>query len=73
MLQTFRPVFTIVPIGAEVVDRAVALRADDFEDALQYFSAIQAGADCLITRNIKDFGFAKIEVLDSHSFLAKNK
>lgn len=73
MLQTFRPVFTIVPVGADVVDRAVALHADDFEDALQYFSAIQAGADCLITRNIKDFRFAKIEVLDSKSFLAKNK
>jgi hypothetical protein len=40
---------------------------------LQYFSAVQAGADCLITRNIKDFGFANMEVLDSSTFLGKYK
>ena len=71
LIQTFRPVFTIVPLGEGVVDNAVSIRANDFEDALQYFSAVQAGADCLITRNIKDFGFAKLEVLDSKTFLAK--
>lgn len=57
--------------GAGAVDNAVSLRANDFEDALQYFSAVQADADCLITRNIKDFGFAKMEVLDSKTFLGK--
>lgn len=62
LIQTFRPIFNIVPLGADVVDRAISLKANDFEDALQYFSAVQAGADCLITRNIKDFGFAKMEV-----------
>ncbi len=71
LIQTFRPVFTIVPIGAGVIDSAISLRANDFEDALQYFSAVQAGADCLVTRNIKDYGFAKMEVLDSKAFLDK--
>ena len=70
LIQTFRPVFTIVPLGEGVVDNAVNLRANDFEDALQYFSAVQAGADCLVTRNIKDYRFAKMEVLDSKTFLA---
>ena len=73
LIQTFRPIFNIVPLGADVVDRAISLKANDFEDALQYFSAVQAGADCLITRNIKDFGFAKMEVLDSSTFLGKYK
>ena len=35
LIQTFRSVFTIVPLGAGVVDNAVSLRANDFEDALQ--------------------------------------
>jgi len=70
LIQTFRSIFTIVPLGAGVVDNAVSLRANDFEDALQYFSAVQAGADCLVTRNIKDYRFAKMEVLDSKTFLA---
>ena len=74
LIQTFRAIFNIVPLGADVVDRAISLKANDFEDALQYFSAVQAGADCLITtRNIKDFGFAKMEVLDSSTFLGKYK
>lgn len=71
LIQAFRPVFTIVPLGAGVIDSAIGLKASDFEDALQYFSAAQAGADCLVTRNIKDFGFAKMEVMDSKSFLSK--
>lgn len=71
IIQTFRPIFTIVPLGAGVIDSAIDLKAYDFEDALQYFSAVQAGADCLVTRNIKDFGFAKMEVMDSKSFLSK--
>ena len=73
LIKTFRPIFTIVPLGADVIDKALDLRANDFEDALQYFSAVQANADCLVTRNIKDYGFAKMEVLDSQTFLAKYK
>ena len=60
-----------MPLGGGVIDSALSLKANDFEDALQYFSAVQAGADCLVTRNIKDYGFAKMEVLDSKAFLAK--
>lgn len=73
LIQTFRPIFTIVPLGADVIDKALDLRANDFEDALQYFSAVQANADCLVTRNIKDYGFAKMEVMVSQTFLAKYK
>ena len=73
LIQTFRPIFTIVPLGGDVIDKALDLRANDFEDALQYFSAVQANADCLVTRNIKDYGFAKMEVLDSQTFIAKYK
>ena len=71
IIQAFRPIFQIVPLGGGVIDSALSLKANDFEDALQYFSAVQAGADCLVTRNIKDYGFAKMEVLDSKAFLAK--
>jgi predicted nucleic acid-binding protein len=71
LIQIFRPIFTIVPLGAEVIDKAISLQASDFEDALQYFSAVQAEADCLVTRNIKDFAFADMEVFDSKTFVDK--
>lgn len=49
----------------------MSLRAKDFEDAMQYFSAKEIGADCIVTRNVKDFDFAEIEVLTPHEFLEK--
>ena len=66
-----RELFTIVPIGEWVIDQAIAIAAKDFEDALQYFSAEQAGAVCVVTRNIADFDFAtSIEVLEPKKFLS---
>lgn len=70
VMAAFRPVLTIVPIGAEAVDEAFALKARDFEDALQCFSAAHAMADCLLTRNIKDYGFATMKVMTPSDFLA---
>ena len=54
-IKGLRELFTIIPVGEKAVDRALALEPRDFEDALQYFSAEQAGVDCIVTRNIKDF------------------
>lgn len=71
VMAVFRPVFIIVPVGETAVDKALALKADDFEDALQYFSAVQAQADFLLTRNIKDYTFATMQVLTSSDFLKR--
>ena len=69
VISVFRPLFTIVPVGETAVDKALAMKADDFEDALQYFSAVQAQADFLLTRNIKDYAFATMQVLTPSGFL----
>jgi len=42
---------------------------NDFEDALQYYSALENGLDCVITRNLKDFQKSKIQVLTAEQFL----
>lgn len=57
------------PVDKNVVRKAIALQAKDFEDALQYFSAKRVHADYLITRNVKDFPFSEIPVLTPHDFL----
>ncbi len=43
----------VIPLGADVIDKALDLRANDFEDALQYFSAVQAHADCLGAQGVR--------------------
>ena len=57
-INGIRELFSVVPIGELAIDKALTLKAKDFEDALQYFSAEQAGADCIVTRNKQDFYFA---------------
>lgn len=72
IIKLSRELFTIVPVGEKVVDHALEIETRDFEDALQYFSAEQAGADCVVTRNIKDFDFAStVETLEARDFLKK--
>lgn len=54
-LTALLPLVTIVPVGESVVTRSLAKRGKDFEDDAQYFSAVDAGADYIITRNKKHF------------------
>lgn len=41
----------------------------DFEDGLQYYSAVDAGCKIIVTENVEDFYFADIAVHDSENFL----
>ena len=44
---------------------------NDFEDGLEYYSALENKCDCIITEDIGDFYFSKIEVLGSEDFFEK--
>lgn len=43
----------------------------DFEDGLQYYSALDSKCNCIITEDVHDFYFSEIEVLKSESFFLK--
>lgn len=44
---------------------------NDFEDGLEYYSALENKCDCIITEDIDDFYFSKIEVIRSEDFFEK--
>ncbi|MEO8961600.1 MAG: PIN domain-containing protein [Ginsengibacter sp.] len=44
---------------------------NDFEDGLEYYSALENKCDCIITEDVDDFYFSKIEVLRSEEFFKK--
>lgn len=44
-------------------------KAEDFEDALQVNSARGSSCSCIITMNVQDFYFAKMEVITPIGFL----
>lgn len=54
--------------GQNVIDM---LNSDwkDYEDATQYGTALEEDADCIVTRNIKDFKNSSIKVLTSTDFI----
>ena len=71
VLSKLRSFLTIVGGGVVAVDHALALQADDFEDAVQYYAARQADADYIITRNKKDFSFSVDDIflqIESYRF-----
>lgn len=66
--------FKILVVVLELNDKIVELSLNDdsfkdFEDGLQYYTAIENEADILITRNLKDFKSAKIPVMTASQYL----
>lgn len=53
--------------------QSISSKFGDFEDAMQYYSAIRENADCIITRNKKDFIESQIPVYEPDEFINKVK
>ena len=69
LLNNFRQLSQITTADERVVDAALASSFDDYEDALQYYSALTRNVDVIVTRNKKDFAFSTIEVLTPEELL----
>lgn len=70
-LQVMRGIFELAACDQHVINQAVDAKLKDFEDAVQYISAIRAGADCIVSRNPADFPTAEdCPVLTPAEFLA---
>jgi hypothetical protein len=55
--------------GPTTVESAFAdPAAHDFEDGLEYYSALEAGCNCIVTENKDDFYFSRIAVVSSEEF-----
>ena len=69
-LEKIRIVFSVAAVDQKVIDLSLTSDFKDFEDAVQYYSAVQVKTDCLITRNKDDYIDDKIPVLTPEEFLA---
>jgi predicted nucleic acid-binding protein len=62
----------IADTGKRAVEQTLQNPAiNDFEDGLEYYSAIDNKCECIITEDVNDFYFSKIEVLSSEYFFEK--
>jgi len=69
-LRKLRILMSILPMDQSHIDHALNSNFDDFEDALQYFSAKSRKMDFIITRNKKDYKNSSISVCTPTEYLA---
>jgi predicted nucleic acid-binding protein len=68
ILRKFKVLVHVAPLNDKIIDLALNSDFSDFEDAIQYFSALQNDLEVLLTRNLKNFRKAQITVLTAHDF-----
>ncbi len=68
-IKELRKAFDIAPVNQQIIDKAIADKWKDFEDAIHYQAALAADCDAVVTRNEKDFSGATIPVYDPVDFL----
>jgi len=73
ILARFKVLVEVVPFDDKVIELALNSDFKDFEDAVQYYCAIENGIKVLITRNLKDFKHAKIPVLTAEEFVKQHE
>ncbi len=61
--------FEIAPVNRAVIRDALSSGFSDFEDAVIYQAATHAGAEAIITRNVKDFKKSELPIYDSDEIL----
>jgi predicted nucleic acid-binding protein len=69
LLKGLKSVISIIEVGEPIIDLALKSGLNDFEDAVQYYAALSAKADVIVTRNIKDYKQSTIPVLTAEQFL----
>jgi predicted nucleic acid-binding protein len=70
-LQVLLNTIDVLAMDQKQVLAALESKFTDFEDALQYFSAVNSNKiDAIITRNMKDFKKSALPVFTPNEFLA---
>lgn len=69
ILLKFKTLVTVLAVSDKVVELALSSDFKDFEDGLQYFTAIENNLKILLTRNLKDYKTAEIAILTAAQFL----
>jgi predicted nucleic acid-binding protein len=69
-LRKLISLFEIAAVNRPVIERALVSKIKDFEDAVLNEAGHMAGADFVITRNIKDFAGSSLKVCEPNEFLS---
>lgn len=70
ILRKFKVLVDVLPMDDKIIDLSLDSEFNDFEDAIQYYTAIENDLDLIITRNLKDYKQSTIPVLTAKDYLA---
>ena len=72
ILQKFKILVEVLELSDKIIE--LSLNDDsfqDFEDGLQYYTALENEIEIVVTRNLKDFKRAQIPVMTAEQYLKK--
>ncbi len=58
--RKFKVLIEVLPMDDKIITLSLESDFKDFEDAIQYYTAVENQIDIIITRNLKDFKTSKI-------------
>jgi predicted nucleic acid-binding protein len=68
-LRKLKTLINILSVDERVIDQALNSEFNDFEDAIQYFTAVNNGINILLTRNKSVYKKSKITISTSEEFI----
>ena len=69
ILRNLRILVQVLSLNDKIVDLALNADFKDFEDAIQYFTAIENGQELIVTRNMSGYRESKIPVMTARGFI----
>jgi len=69
ILRNFKVIVSVLPLDEKIVDLALNSDFKNFEDSIQYFTAIENAQKLIVTRNKSDFKHSKIPIMTAGEFI----
>ena len=71
ILSKFKVLVDVLPTTDKIIELALASDFKDFEDAIQFYTALENSLEAIITRNKKDFKNNLIPIFSAKEYLNK--
>lgn len=72
-LRKFKILCEVSVVNEETIEKGLNSEFSDFEDAVQFYSALQSNCSIIITRNGKDFKKSTVPVMTAEEYLSSIK
>lgn len=69
IISKFKVLIKVLPIDDKIIELALASDFKDFEDAIQFYTALENNIDIIVTRNKKDFNNEILPIFTAREYL----